>query len=170
WTIVYALGLAGAAATVAKTVIALPYLLPIIFGTYAVYNVVKCVKNCVQAFWSWRHKKMDECKAHLWNAAKQLLSAAVNVLAVVTSFTFGVQMTEAANKLTDFSTFEEGKKLILDCWNTGSTLLYAMTATATLSFVATTTRMNTETFNVLRHPIDSAKKAYYAFKANPVDA
>lgn len=128
------------------------------------------MKNCVQVFRSWRANKMDECKAYLWNAGKQLIAGVVSALGVAASFFFGVKMGEACSKLTNLAIFEEGKELVLDCWKKGSSLLYAMSTAAAVGIVVNTTQMNAETFQAIRHPIDTVKKAWYAAKANPMAA
>lgn len=170
WTVLFSVGVAGLASSIATAFISLPYLIPAICGTFALYNVSKCVKNCYSAFKAWRADKVDECKAYLKNAGKQLIGGVVNTLGLVSSLFLGPMMRDACDKLLNPDTFMAAREAVVNCFSKASTLLYAFGATAAVGAVVNTTKMNKETFNVLRHPIDSIKKAWYAVKADPVSS
>lgn len=170
WTVLFAVGAAGVGSSIATAVVSMPYLIPAICGTFALYNVGKCVKNCYSAFKAWRADKVDECKAYLKNAGKQLIGGVVNTLGLVSSLFLGPMMKDACDKLLNPDTFMGARDAVVNCFSKASSLLYAFGATAAVGAVVNTTKMNKETVKVLRHPINSIKKAWYATKADPVSA
>lgn len=170
WTVLFALGISKLAMTVVAGIMSVPYLLPTIFGVYALYAVAKCAKNCYHAFKAWRAGNMDECYAHLKNAGRELLSCVTNTLGAVISYVLTVEMMNGVKQLFSMETLGYGIQAITECFDKISVLLYPLAAAVATTAVVNTVDMNKETLHVLRHPLDSIQKAWYALKANPVSS
>lgn len=165
WTVLFSLGLAGAAAGIAKTVISLPYLLPTVFALFTAHSLFHCVKNSILGVRAWMRGDKLEAKQYAVNAARSLINVVTNSLTLVASVVLGIKFKEASNLIKE--DFMAGKAAVIRCWDQATNLLYAAATFIGVGQIISTTKMNEETLNVLRHPVNSFKKAISTIKAHP---
>lgn len=165
WTVLFSLGLAGAGAAVAKTVISLPYLLPTVFALFTAHAFFHCVKNSILGIRAFLRNDKQEAKQYAVNALRSLVNVVTNSLALAASVVLGIKFKEATDLIQQ--DFEAGKKAVIRYWNQTTHLLYAMATFFGVSQIINTTKMNEETLNFLHHPVTSFDKAISIIKAHP---